>query len=270
MKNSLIKPPIRAFGGKSNMLKTLMSHFPEQSDYNIFIDAFGFSGAVLLAEERPGKIEIYNDIYENVYALYKCLQDKNMFQELKEKCDLAIYSSQFRKEYKEKLKEKDMPIVDRAFMYWYVNRSSHGGMGGLSVNCVIRRKMAKSTSDFLSCIDRLPQIHSRLSTVIIENRDALELINKYNTPNTFIYLDPPYAWETRTSVRYVHDFTPEQQKKLIDILLTAKFKFLLSGYANQEYKRLEDNGIKRIDFQVNTVSGNGLPKVKTESLYKNY
>jgi len=59
--------------------------------------------------------------------------------------------------------------------------------------------MSKSVSDYLSMIDYLPQIHNRLSSVIVENRDIFELIPKYDSKETFFYLDPPYVHETRSS-----------------------------------------------------------------------
>jgi DNA adenine methylase len=245
-----------------------LEHFPQDADYKIYVEPYGGSAAMLLSRPLSGHVEVYNDIYENVYSLFKCLSDKVLFDELKRKCDLAIYSAQLRKEYKEKLK-LNITIVDRAYYFWYVNRTSHNGIGGFSCNCVIRRNMSKATSDFLSCIDRLPELHDRLSAVIIENRDALELMERFNQDNVFMYLDPPYHQDTRGSARYVHDYTDEQHEKFIDLVLTLKAKVLISGYACEAYKRLETK-FKRIDFTVNTIDGNFDPKTKVESLWKNY
>lgn len=265
----MIKPPIKYFGGKNGMINEINKHDPNPVDYHIYCEVFGGSGGKLLS--RPlGHVEIYNDLYHNVYALYKVLSDSELFPLFKNLCDLSIYSEQLRKEFKENLKKDHISLVQRAFYYWYVNRTSHNGIGGISINCYIRRNMAKSTSDFLSCIDRLKELHDRLSSVVILNRDALEVIKQYDAPNVFFYLDPPYSWETRTSTRYSVDFNPEQQKQLVDTILSCKGKVLLSGYINEEYKRLENSGWKRIDFQVNTVSGTMQKKIKTESLWKNY
>lgn len=263
-----MNPPIRYFGGKFNMMKNLTMHFPKDNEYKIFIDAYGGSGGVLLSRPLSGHVEVYNDIYENVYSLFKVLSDKTLFEEFRQKCDLAIYSAQMRKEYKKKLLEK-ISVVERAFYFWYVNRTSHNGIGGFSCNCVIRRNMSKATSDFLSCIDRLPELHDRLSAVIVEQRDALELMERFNQSNVFIYADPPYHQDTRGSARYAHDYTNEQHEKFIDFVLTLKAKVLISGYACEAYKRLEPK-FRRIDFTVNTIDGNFDRKTKVESLWKNY
>ena len=264
-----MKSPIKYFGGKGTMFNTIAKEFPDHSSYRIYVEPFGGSGAMLFSQPL-GHVEVYNDLYSNVYSLFKTLSTPELYRQFKDMCDLAIYHEQISIDCREKLKNNNLSIIDRAFCYWYTNRTRHNGIGGFSSNCYIRRNMSKATSDFLSCIDRLKDIHDRLSSVIILNRDALEVIKKYDASNTFYYLDPPYSWETRTSSRYAVDFSPEQQKNLVDILLSTKSKILLSGYINEEYKRLEKAGWSRKDFEVKTTTGNFEKKIKIESLYKNY
>ena len=164
-----------------------------------------------------------------------------------------------------------MDDIERAFKFFYVNRTSHNGIGGFSVNRVIRRGMAKSVSDYLSTVDRLQEVHDRLSRVTIFNRDAIEIMDKFNQDNVFMYLDPPYVLSTRSSAeRYVVDMTDEQQEKFIEECINSKAKLLISGYDNDLYNRLTDNGFKKINFEVNTITGTRVPKTKTETLWLNY
>ncbi len=130
--------------------------------------------------------------------------------------------------------------------------------------------MSKSTSDFLSTVDNLEQLHDRLSKVVVMNMDGVKLIEKYNTPETFIYCDPPYVQSTRKEHRYVVDMDDEGQKKFIDVVLQSKSKILISGYENEIYHVLEQNGFEKITFDVNTTDGNRRPTQKTEVLWKNY
>jgi DNA adenine methylase len=268
MKPTLLRPAVKYFGGKSGFMNKIYEHFPLDNSYKIFVDAFGGSGSVLLS--RPlGHVEIYNDLWENVYSLYKVISEPELFKQFKQKCDLALYHEKISGEYKDLLKQTNLSILERAFYYWYVNRTRHNGMGGFSTNCCIRRNMSKSTSDFLSCIDRLQEIHDRLSAVVILNKDALEVIKKYDSDNVFIYCDSPYHWSTRTSSRYPVDMNDEQHQEYINLLLDCKAKILLSGYACDAYKKLETK-FKRIDFIVKTITGDFEKKIKTESLWKNY
>lgn len=264
-----MKPAIKYYGGKNNMLKQILQYFPKFEDYHVYLEPFGGSAGVLLSQPL-GHVEIYNDLYNNVYSLYKVISDKELFIKFKEKCDLAIYHEQVSCEYRDLLKNNDLDIIDRAFYYWYVNRSRHNGIGGFSTNCYIRRGMSKSTSDFLSCIDRLKEIHDRLSAVMILNRDALEVIKKFDAPNVFIYSDSPYHWSTRTSSRYPVDMDNDKQQEYLNLLLTLKSKVLISGYDCDAYKILENNGWNKITFDVKTTSGDFKKKTKQETLWKNY
>lgn len=265
MKGAIIK----YFGSKATMFNKIIEHFPEQGSYDTYIEPF--SGTWSIGFNKPDcPVEIYNDIEQNVYSLYKVISDKNLFPLFKDKCDLIYYNEDLRKDFKEKLKNDNLSIVDRAFMFFYVNRTSHNGLGGFSLNTVIRRNMSKSISDFLSCIDRLPEFHQRLSKVVILNTDALELIKKYDRPNVMFYCDSPYSWTTRTSVRYKHDMNEEKQLEYLNIVIKTKAKILVSGYNCETYSILDKNGFTRHDFEVNTVDGNRKPKIKVESLWKNY
>jgi len=260
-----MKPPIKYYGGKGNMINKILEHFP--SDYTIYVEPFG--GSFSLGLKQNAKIEIYNDLEKNVYTLYKVISDNKLFQEFKFKADLTPYSEDLRKEYIEKLKTEKLTEVERAFYYFYVNRTSHSGTGGFSVSNIIRRNMSKSISDYLSAIDRLEQLHQRLSKVIMFNRNGIEIIRKYNHENVFIYCDPPYHQSTRTGARYKQDMNNEQHIEFLKTVIESKAKILISGYKNEIYDDYLQEWTE-IQFEVKTMSGNYQKKVKTETLWKNY
>lgn len=238
-----MKSPIKYYGGKSYMTNIIINHFPKE--YDIYVEGFGGGASVLFQKDKTA-LEVYNDLGENVYSLFKVLSDKEMFLKLKERMDLAVYSAQLREEYKKDLKT-NLSLEDRAYKFLYVNRSSFNGVGGFSTTMIVRRNMSKSTSDFLSMIDKLPEIHNRLSSVIIEHRDIFDLLDKYNKENVFMYLDPPYVKETRLSNQlYECEMTDEQHLQLCEKLLTFKGKILLSGYDNEIYKILDSKFKKSI------------------------
>jgi DNA adenine methylase len=206
-----------------------------------------------------------------VYSLFKVLADDGLFVQFKRLCDLSYYNEEMRSVFKEDLKRDDLTDLERAFRFFYVNRSSHNGIGGFSMNMVVRRNMAKSVSDYLSTVDRLTEIHQRLSKVMIYNRDAFDLMEKYSRDNVFMYVDPPYVLSTRSSAeRYAVDMTDEQQERLIDICANSKAKLLISGYDCELYDKLLDNGFTKASFTVNTIDGARNPKTKVESLWLNY
>ena len=265
--------PIVYFGGKNGMAKHIIDYFPDKETYNTYIEPFGGSYGVGLHMDYIPPIEIYNDLNNNVYSLYKVLQDGEMFKEFQRLCELSPYCDSIRNEYVEKLKDDKLSLVERAYMFFYVNRTSHNGIGGFSMNCVVRRNMSKSVSDMLTTIDNLFDFHNRISKTIISSTDGISLIKKYGaSEKTFMYCDPPYHHSTRTETRYDVDMDDDMQEKFIDACIKAKCKLLISGYACDAYKRLEENGFKRIDFVVHTVRGkkNITLKDKVESLWMNY
>ena len=85
-----------------------------------------------------------------------------------------------------------------------------------------------------------------------------------------MYLDPPYIHSTRGETRYDVEMTDEEHKKFIDLCCSAKCKMLISGYDNELYDKLLDYGFKKVSFDVNTITGTRKPKIKTETLWKNY
>lgn len=270
--------PIRYFGGKNSMASKILKYFPKEGSYNTYIEPFGGSFGVALHNTNIPPIEIYNDLDNNVYSLFRTLVDKEMFTEFQKLSDLIIYSEKVRKAFKQDLKEipfnedDKLSIVHRAFKFFYVNRTSRNGIGGFSINTCIRRNMSKSCSDMLSTIEGLPKLHDRLSKVIVTNQDGIKLINKYSQrEDVFIYADPPYHQSTRTETRYNVDMNDDEQERFIDECVNAKCKILISGYDCDAYKRLEENGFIKIKFIVHTMSGNRKTKKdKVEYLWMNY
>jgi DNA adenine methylase len=249
------------------MYNNILKYFPKK--YDLYIEPFG--GAYSVGLKQKCRNEIYNDLNKNVYAVFKVLSDRNLFNQFKHECDLVHYSEDLRLEFKERLKkDNNLSLVKRAFYFFYVSRSSMNGIGGFSMNVIIRRNMSKSVSDMLSVIDNLEQFHQRLSSIIVCNKNGIELINKYaEHDGVFFYCDPPYVWDTRTKCRYEKDMDNINQIKFINTILNYKnTKFLISGYKNKLYKRLEDNGFKRADFKSPSVKKNGSNFI--ESLWYNY
>ena len=256
-----MKSPIKYYGGKSYMTNIIIDQFPKE--YEVYVEGFG-GGASVLFEKEKTPLEVYNDLGENVYSLFKVLSDKEMFERLKEKLDLTYYSEELRNEFKKDLKG-ELSLEDRAYKFIFVNRSSFNGVGGFSTTMLARRNMSKSTSDYLSMIDKLPEIHNRLSSVIIEHKDIMDLLDKYDKETTFMYLDPPYVKETRLSNQtYEVEMSNEEHIKMCERLLSFKGKILLSEYDNELY-RILDSKFNKLSFKSPNANSSA-----TEILWKNY
>lgn len=258
--------PITYFGGKGGMFKEIISEFPDRSLYNIYIEPFGGSFSVAFHRPYPVPVEIYNDLEKNVYSFFKVLSDRELFRQMKDLLDLSYYDETLRAEYIRDLREKDLSLVERAYRFFYVNRTSFNGVGGYSVTVnLIRRGLSKDISAFLASIDNLPEFHQRLSRVTMMNEDALNVMRKFDSPKTFMYLDPPYVQETRGDTRYKVDMEDEGHRKLIEFCMTAKSKIMISGYDSSLYDVLLENGFHKKSFEFFCTD-----KVRTETLWMNY
>lgn len=264
-----LKAPIRYFGGKGGMLAKLLAYFPDPSLYDTYVDAYGGAGSVLLAKPLT-QVEVFNDLNRNVYALFKVLVDPVLFAEFHQLCELALYDESTSQEFRHSLRHDELCHVERAFQFWYVSRTKRaGGGGGFIVNPVVRRRMSKSTSDFLASVEGLLPLHQRLSSVLVRNCDALELIPQFDRHRCLIYLDPPYHQSTRTSTRYETDADNAHHERLLDVLDRVRRAYVvLSGYENAAYTRLR--GFTMHQFEVNTVTSMNVPKVKTETIWRNF
>lgn len=105
----------------------------------------------------------------------------------------------------------------------------------------------------------------RLKDVQIENLPAIELIERYNTEDVFIYADPPYLHGTRKNYLYKYEMDDADHIKLLETLIRHPGKVLLSGYDNDLYNsRLQ--GWKKVSKS--TIAEGGAKRVET--LWMNY
>jgi DNA adenine methylase len=89
----------------------------------------------------------------------------------------------------------------------------------------------KYKSKFLSFKDKLSKpnwVEHFLKITDVENMDFQEVIEKYDSPTTYIYLDPPY-WKTENYYNN-HDFDRADHERLANVLNNVQGKFSLSYY----------------------------------------
>jgi DNA adenine methylase len=120
-----------------------------------------------------------------------------------------------------------------------------------------RQGRALRVSAWLGSIDGLAAVHDRLTCVQIDNRDCLNILSTYDTPETLFYCDPPYAAATRVSKNvYLHEMNDSAHIALVERLLACKGKVVLSGYDTVLYTPLTVAGWVRQDLARITTSTN--------------
>lgn len=100
------------------------------------------------------------------------------------------------------------------------------------------------------------------------NADFLEVglqLPELQSPDTFLYLDPPYLIDTRSSLhRYPFEMTEAQHLFLLQQIKTLPCMVAISCYDSELYNT-ELEGWRKITFPSQTRGG-----VRTETLYMNY
>lgn len=118
-----------------------------------------------------------------------------------------------------------------------------------------------------ACGRDLPDFVERLKRVIIEHLPYAEVFARYDSPDTFFYVDPPYV--DREDYYGKGRFSPDDFAKLRDILAGLKGKFILS--LNDHPKAREIFGEFRMETGETTYGLNNVrPTKATELLFMNY
>ena len=223
------------------MAKDIIEIFPE---HKMYVEGFGGAAHVLFRKERS-ELEIYNDLHNGLYLIFKLLRENN--EEFIRKLSLTPYSRQEFEDSKSWMHEENE--IEKARKFYVRTMQSIASNGGWAyTKSKSRRGMCQSVSRWLGNIEEnLTNAIERLKEVQIENLDILELIKKYDKEDTLFYLDPPYIQDTRKQKKsYDHEMTDEQHKELIDVLIGIKGKVVLSGYDHPIYDKLLENGWSKI------------------------
>lgn len=254
-----MKTPISYYGGKQVMLSHILPLIPP---HKIYVEPFFGGGAVFFAKP-PAETSVINDTNDWAINFYK--ECKTNFEPLQEMIQATLHSETLHKKAAEILKTRSGTPTEQAWAFWVqTNMSFSKGMfkgfafsKGKKQIRETRNKIAAFTSN----------ISSQLQYAAIFNRDALDLIPRFDTPETFFYLDPPYV--SSDCSHYNGTWGAAEQGKLIKILESIQGKFMLSGYPND---LTATRKWYRREFTKNlSVSGkDNTGKKKTETLIMNY
>lgn len=210
-----LKPITARIGGKVLLKKRIVDkYFPKSDTYDTYVEPFVGGGSIYFYKEKDNHKEVINDIDPDIYIMFKGLKDYPA-----KKIAEDINGDYTKKEF-EDIKDSVPRDTYHTFLRTYLlYKLSYFGRG-LSFG------KPRVNSSFIGYQDRLAD-----ATILKE--DYKEVIKKYNTPNTFFYLDPPVT-ESRGK------FGKTDINELAEIVKTIKGKFLLS---------LADTSIKKELFK---------------------
>lgn len=193
-------------GSKWRLSDWILSYFPKHHSY---LEPFFGSGAVLLSKQRSN-IETINDLDRDVVNLFHWVKHDP------ERLAHEIYYTPYSRQ---------------------IYRTTGAKVGWK--NDVQGREKAYAALDWKSLPDRILEITERLRGVQIENRQAVDVISRFNYENVLIYCDPPYLLDTRSGgEQYKREMTEDDHENLLYQLKKHKGFVLLSGYESKMYDSL--------------------------------
>lgn len=217
-------------GSKWSIAKWIIGFFPEHHSY---LEPFFGSGAVLFNKPRS-HIETVNDLDGNVVNLFEWIKRDP------ERLAREIYFTPYaRKVYEDAFAAVPEDSFQRAVNFYIRLNMGHGfRTNGEKVgwkNDIQGRERAYAAQDWSHLPEKIMQAAERLRGVQIENRPAVELIQRFNYKNVLIYPDPPYVLSARHGKQYRHEMDDQAQNDLLDVLLAHKGPVALSGYGSELY-----------------------------------
>ena len=258
------------YGGKFSHLDFLLPNLPDDARH--FCDVFGGSAAVLI-NRQPAPVETYNDLDSELVNFFATLRHPEKGQQLLKEIALTPFS---REELAQACsQEEGLEPIERARRFFVRARQTRTGLAqtasaGRWAQCILtsRSGMAGAVSRWLGSIDGLSPIIDRLLRVQIENAPALEVIQRYDTPDTLFYLDPPYVHQARGDIHAYHgEMTDPDHLELAQLLHCIEGRAAISGYRSDLYDSIYADW-HRVEAPEKTCHSVRQPR--QESLWMNY
>lgn len=267
--NRLPGNAFRWIGSKARLMTHLLRKFP---DHRRYVSVFGGSGADIL-RKPPSETEVFNDLSADIVNVFHVLRDEQMRRQL---CIALEFTPYSRLEYAKCLniiQSGKGSLVDRAWAFLVCTTLGYGPQDPATVSAgtfAVKPQLA-SYGRFQRAAEEIIMVARRFRKVIIENLDWKAVIAKYDAPDTFFYLDPPYVWSSRVSPKiYAHEMEDEAHSALLTCLHGVKGLVMLSGYANPIY----DNALKswrKLEIRTRcTASPKKKKPSRTEIVWMNY
>ena len=230
-------------GGKSKIGKWIVPFYDKNME--VYLETFGgmfwcFYNMDLKMFPNLNKV-VYNDFNPLNYNLFQCVQNPSELQRVMDEIEVqqvGVIDTSI--ELKEKFNTFQSEIFGEGFKvgncdyltaakYVYVLSQVFSGSKPETSNFIDLK--GKYRSKYLAFRDKLSKpnwVDHFLKITDVENLDFQNVIEKYDSPSTYFYVDPPY-WKTENYYSN-HDFDRDDHERLAIALNNVQGKFSLSYY----------------------------------------
>lgn len=242
-------------GAKTNLIPDIRSIF-KKSKCSTFVDVFGGSGTVSL--NLNATRTVYNDADADLANIFTSLQkNPSIFKRMLREATASgrLVNPLVSGNFSDPDVQRRFNAEVKAFSTVYRFTVSFGGLGE-----TYGTKEKSAYPYAVKTLEQFPAIVREISSWIIENLDFQALMQKYDSTDSFFYLDPPYSGKKW----YRHNLERRDYARLGETLSSLKGFYLLN-------LDMEDSGALSVlgtpDFvrayeNRNAYPGRGQPRMK--------
>lgn len=246
-------------GGKTKLAPKIVGMMPA---HRIYVEPFA-GGAAVYFKKGVSEKEVLNDKDAEIAFAFRFLRDMTPQQyEWLKRQNWTASERQFNH-----LKAMEPKTDAERFYKFYYTRWASYSQG--------REHYNPPRTGSVRDISRLPKLQERLRRTTVHNTTALQLINKYDSPSTLFYLDPPYPNRAFVGQTF-KTYTEADLKEMTDRLQHIRGQFILSLGTEHtkllpqrwhihrvKLRRLLASGNKEDDYQYEIIATNFNPQAKS-------
>jgi len=255
---------ISYFGGKSSnvFIEFINSKIPKDGSIKTYLEPFsGSMGTYMDDPKLKFDVVVYNDKNRHQVNLYKCCSEPETFvQYLQNLKNTLLHTTEtdplkkwdfYKGIYKEYIKNDfldDMNFeigdYEKAAIYAFLITSAHNSVypRGAGFNGYKKDKDRLKLEVLIDKLKKNKYTEKLKSITDFYNIDFEELITKYDSEDTYLYLDPPYARfdeakgedDAKRLFWYGADaegvFGPASHRRLLELIKKSKSRWSLSYY----------------------------------------
>ncbi|MEL6486255.1 MAG: DNA adenine methylase [Pseudomonadota bacterium] len=211
--------PVAPYLGGKRALARRIGERIASVEHSRYVEPFVGMGGVFFRRTLRPKLEVINDVNQDVVNLFRILQ--RHYQQLLDVLKFQIYS---RADF-DRLRATDpsqLTDLERAARFLYLQKVGFGGLGRNFGTDFSRTRWSLSKVEPL-----LEAAHERLDGVLIDCLDFGACIERYDSrPGTLFYCDPPYWGCTDDYGKNV--FSEADFERLRSLLEAIQGRFILS------------------------------------------
>jgi DNA adenine methylase len=265
MKETNLKTPTSYYGGKQNLVKTIIPLFPK---HKLYAEPFVGGGAIFWAKPKSD-VEVINDVNRELINFYEVVQ--NEYVELEKYIRISLHSRSLHNDATVVYNNPHMfSRIKRAWSIWVLAAQSFSSM--LDGSFGYDKQKGTTSQKITNKREGFTLDYSiRIQNVNIECTDAIRIINSRDFKDAFFYCDPPYF---NSDCGHYNGYSKDDFDNLLKTLSNIEGKFLLSSYPSDilnDYTQANGWFTKKLEQTVTVANNCGKPnKKKIEVITANY